>query len=35
MTDFVLAYTVHGSLILIIEVVIMMVATFTILGVCL
>ena len=34
MTDFVFAYTVHGSLILIIEVVIVMVATFAILGVC-
>ena len=35
MTDFILAYTLHGSLILLIEVILLMVIVFAILGVCL
>ena len=34
-TDFVLAYTLHGSMILLIEAIILMVVTFAVLGVCL
>ena len=33
MTDFLLAYTIHGSVILLIEVILLMVTTFAILGV--
>ena len=34
-TDFLLAYTIHGSVILLIEVILLMVTVFAILGVCL
>ena len=33
-TDFLLAYTLHGSLILFVEVILLMVTVFAILGVC-
>ena len=34
-TDFLLAYTIHGSFILLIEVILLMVTVFAVLGVCL
>ena len=34
-TDFVLAYTVHGSMILLIEAIILIIVTYAVLGVCL
>ena len=34
MTDFIIAFTLHGSVVLIIDVILLMVTVFAIIGVC-